>query len=154
MIRTAILYGLVDMCIDLMTKQIISIVDLMPTRLIGQRFDSVMATLPEDELPPFVRPTDMPIPDYWGHGNVRLDNTRIDSYSDGEYTFIIFGSLTYALRFNDPVLYRAYRKLYIDLGIFQTSNDDNCLILIRFECRGDWINIKKSDIVIPSALLD
>lgn len=154
MIRTAIIYGLVDMCIDLITKPIISELDVMPNQLIGQRFDFVMATMCENEIPPFVRSRKIPISTDWGVGNIRLNDVRVTKYENGVYRFHIYDSVTYSLKFNYPDLYREYRKLYLDLGIHQASNDLHNIILIRMVGNGEWIELNKSDIVMPSALID
>lgn len=142
------------MCIDLITKPIITELDVMPNKLIGQLFDSVTATMANDEIPPFVSPHHTHITPDWGQGNVRLNNARVESYNNGAYKFIVLGSITYAFTFKSIDVYRKYCKSYRDLGILQSSNDIHGYILITLECSGDWIQLNKSNIILPTSLID
>lgn len=154
MIKTAIIYGLADMCIDLITKPIISELDVMPSTLIGQRFDYVMAVMADDEIPPFVSPKHTHITASWGFGNIRLADVRVRSYENGVYRFNIYDSIRYYLNFSCPDLYQEYRKLYQEIGIYRTSYDINNSIVIKVDGNGSWFELTKSNIVLPSVLTD
>lgn len=154
MIKTAIIYGLAELCIDLITKPIIADLGVIPNGLIGQRFDSVMATLDDNELPPFVRPQNIPLVADWGIGNIRLNDARVMSYETGVYRFRIYDSISYSLKFKYLDLFLEYRRLYKEIGIYHASNDFHKMIHIQMDGKGGWIELKKSDIVLPSSLID